>query len=401
MNNKTIQTNTAWRVKGVSLIELLISMGLGLILLTGMIAVFSGNKRSAELNTAMANIQENARFALNQIGEDIRMASFQGCLDPRQGELNVKGVSAPIPIIGVLPEGGPHYSFNRSSVAGSVVVQPAQWQPAIAGGFVPPVTNPAIAGTHAIVLQYASTLQSELDGPVANGFGGTPNRAGTVYLKTNLGLATGDLAVISNCDNADLFAVSTSGLHAANGQFLEHKAPLNWDGNFTTFYGRDRDIAMTRVSRFVSHIYYVGDTGLSNEAGDTVRALYQQSFPYNDDENPPVELVQGVENMRVSYGIKDQNTLRYVTANDPAFRPQDVESVQIGLIMASYDRISEQNDGNTYVVAGQSIEPLKGSDHGFNHAGDQRYRLVFNTTVKVRNRREESIFMSQANNQNN
>jgi len=127
--------------RGMSLVEMLISMTLGLILLTGMIAVFSGNKRSSELNTAMANIQENARFALSAIGKDIRMASYQGCLDPRRGMLNVKAEAAPIPVTGVLPDGSPMYNFNRSAIAGSVVEQPHNWIPAIDGGFIPPVMN--------------------------------------------------------------------------------------------------------------------------------------------------------------------------------------------------------------------------------------------------------------------
>jgi len=74
---------------GVSLVELLIAMTLGLVLLAGMLTVFAGNKQSSELNTALAQIQENARFALSRMSRDMRMAGYQGCLDPNQGTINV------------------------------------------------------------------------------------------------------------------------------------------------------------------------------------------------------------------------------------------------------------------------------------------------------------------------
>jgi len=380
------------RVSGVSLVELLISMTLGLILIAGMIAVFSGNKRTAELNTAMANIQENARFALSAIARDIRMSSYQGCLDSRRGALVNRAVNVPIPTGIGMVEGVQKYVFNDSSATGAVVDKPHEWIPEIAGGFVPPVDNPAIPGTHAIVLQYASKRFSRLSQEMQ--VGGFPSPAGTIFTDANLGFAVGDLAVISNCDNSDLFAVSNVGM-AGDGQFLEHKSPLNWNGNLTFAYGGPKTNAMTEISRFVSNIYYIGDTGLTNETGDEVRALYQQSYPYNDINNPPSELVQGVENMRISYGLRSQNTLRYVSADDPDFQPSQVESIRIGIIMASYDRISEQEDQNTYVIAGHSIGPATSPVDATEHAADQRYRLVFNTTVKVRNRRGDRIFMSQ------
>jgi len=86
---------TESRSRGFSLVELLIAMTLGLILMTGLIVVFSENKKSVELNSAMANIQENARFALSALSQDIRLSSYQGCLDSRRGAMNVLSVQSP------------------------------------------------------------------------------------------------------------------------------------------------------------------------------------------------------------------------------------------------------------------------------------------------------------------
>lgn len=373
---------------GVSLVELLIAMTLGLILLAGMIAVFSGNKRSSELNNAMANIQENARFALTHLTKDIRMAGYQGCLDSRRGRLTVKAMQAPIVAVGVDAAGLPNFNANLSAATGSVVRANGEWFPPIPGGFVPPVVNAAIPGTHVLSVQYGSANSSLLIDAVNTG--GVPDLAGTIRTARNLGFQAGDLAIIGSCEAVDLFTVTDAPFHLL-GQELSHDSPQNRDGNLSYRYGVPRNINQTRVMRFISKVYYIGDTGIQNEAGDNIRSLYLQTFPYNDPNNPPTEIVQGVENMRLSFGLRAANTLRYVPADDPLFDPEQVESVQIGLIMSSFDHIAEQDDTNTYVVAGQSVQPLKNSADAFSHAADGRYRLVFNTTVKIRNRRDERI----------
>lgn len=378
---------------GMSLVELLIAMTIGLVLLAGMLMVFSGNKRSADLNTAMANIQENARFALSELSNDVRLASYQGCLDSRRGSMIVKAADAPVPQTGIQANGTPIHNFNLSAITGAIVDTADSWQPPIPGGFVPPGINEAIPGTHVLAVQYGHQDQSTLTGPVATG--GVPSFSGPITTTRNLQLSVGDLAIISNCVSVDLFEVTGASPAPGGGQTLLHAAPGNIDGNLTSRYGIPRNIADTRVKRFMSNVYYIGDTGLQNETGDQIRALYQQSWPYNDPSNPPTEVVQGVENMRLSFGVRNGNTIRYVTANDPLFQPADIESVQIGLIMSSWDRIAEQDDTNTYIVAGQPVPASTNSVDGTTHAEDGRYRLVFNTTVKVRNRRDERIFMSQ------
>ena len=152
-------------------------------------------------------------------------------------------------------------------------------------------------------------------------------------------------------------------------------------------FGDPLSISQTEVMRFNANIYYIGDTDLVNDYGDPIYALYQQSLPYNDPANPPTELVQGVENMRVSFGIRNNfGNLSYVTADQINFVTSQIESVRVGLLMTSWDRISQQDDENTYVLAGQPIPASTSSGDGTTHPSDRRFRLVFNTTINVRNR---------------
>lgn len=374
-------------VSGFSLIELLIAMTLGLILLTGMIAVFSGNKRSADLNSAMANLQENARFALSALSRDVRLSGYQGCLDPMQGYIYVNSAQSPVVQQGWTPDGQPEFNLLLTSTTGAVVQDSATWVPAISGDFTPPVVNAAVPGTHALSVQFGLQRDSAITGPIA--IGGISNPNGPIETAVNLGLQAGDLAIIANCDKADLFTVSAAA-PSGDGQILQHAAPLNTTGSLSyRSYGDPRNLPLTRVIPFRSQVYYIGDTGLVNDSGDSIRALYQQSYPYNDPLNPPVELAQGVENMRLSFGMNTDNGIQYVTANSPLFNPLNVVSVQIGLIMTSWDRIADQDDTNTYIIAGQAVPASNNSVDALTHAADRRYRLVFNTTVKVRNRRDQ------------
>ena len=59
---------------GFSILELLISMTIGIILSVGLIQITSYNKRMIEINGDAVFIQENARFAISIIRDSIRLA---------------------------------------------------------------------------------------------------------------------------------------------------------------------------------------------------------------------------------------------------------------------------------------------------------------------------------------
>ncbi len=368
---------------GVSLVELLIAMTLGLVLLAGMLTVFAGNKKSSDLNTALAHIQENARFALSRMTRDMRMAGYQGCLDPNQGTINVVSLDSPV------ATDGTNFDSRLSAVTGALVEADGSWNPPIPGGLVPPSVNPAIPGTNVLSIQYGSSTDSPLDSTFASGTPG--NLAENIKTDRTLPLQVGDLALIGNCEAVDLFTVTGLGSHN-NGLDIAHAAGAhNKDGNLSIDYDAARNIAQTRVMRFVTRVYYVGDTGLQNENGDQIRALYLQTHPFNDAANPPSEIVQGVENMRISYGVRTDTGLSYVSADDANFDPANIGSIRVGLLMRSYERITDEEDNKTYILAGQPIRALKNSKDAFTHSGNKLYRLVFNTTVKIRNRRNSRI----------
>jgi len=69
---------------GFSLVELLIAMALGLMLTLGVLQVFLASKESFALQQRSAAMQENARFLLGRLAQDVRQAGQFGCLDLRR-----------------------------------------------------------------------------------------------------------------------------------------------------------------------------------------------------------------------------------------------------------------------------------------------------------------------------
>lgn len=64
------------RQRGLTLVELLIAVAIGVLLLLGISLLFSQNRQSFRQNEEIARIQENARFAIAELSKDLAMAGF-------------------------------------------------------------------------------------------------------------------------------------------------------------------------------------------------------------------------------------------------------------------------------------------------------------------------------------
>ncbi len=65
------------RQTGLSLVELMIALVVGLLLLGGVIEIFVANKQTYRMAGASARIQENARFATEILGRYLRIAGYR------------------------------------------------------------------------------------------------------------------------------------------------------------------------------------------------------------------------------------------------------------------------------------------------------------------------------------
>ena len=71
-----MMTRTINRQAGVTLVELMISLLLGLLIAIGLATLFAQNKRSFYQNEDLARLMEDGRFALQELARDIGMAGF-------------------------------------------------------------------------------------------------------------------------------------------------------------------------------------------------------------------------------------------------------------------------------------------------------------------------------------
>lgn len=69
------------RQPGFGLVELLIALTLGLLLVLGVVQVFLASKQTFMVQRSAAILQEDARYLLGRLGQELRMLNMYGCLD--------------------------------------------------------------------------------------------------------------------------------------------------------------------------------------------------------------------------------------------------------------------------------------------------------------------------------
>jgi type IV pilus assembly protein PilW len=351
----------------------------GLFILSGAITVFTGNKTSQEMSTGLARIQENGRVALDILSNDLRLTGFQGCTN---------GTKVPDVISTIAPT----INLPVSAMWGSEFDENSSWTTTLHADLTDIRTVPK-PGTDVIYVQHGSGRTTMLASSMTD-------VNGPITLVTNPDqLDDGDLIMISDCANADIFratkvdnpasdgtvSVEFSAASANTQSSLNHKYTVS--GNPLT----DNTVAIAdpmRVMRFESNAYFVADSGREDRNGNTVYSLFVLDTA-SADNSPykPVELVEGVENMQIVYGERlPSGALRYLPAGSAGLNMNNVVSIQIGILVTSADDATTNEDDRTYLLADVKVGP-PGSSEDVVHAGGKQMRAAFNTTIQLRNRR--------------
>jgi prepilin-type N-terminal cleavage/methylation domain-containing protein len=63
--------------RGLSLVELMITLAIGLLILAATLSVFLGSRENACLNDSLGRVQENARVAFAAIGDEVYKAGYR------------------------------------------------------------------------------------------------------------------------------------------------------------------------------------------------------------------------------------------------------------------------------------------------------------------------------------
>ena len=92
INSQNIAGSSPPKQAGLTLVELMLAMLIGLFLMLGTLTVFQQSRSNFRVADSVARLQENARFALDMMEPDIRLASFWGrSSEPGLIDTNIPG----------------------------------------------------------------------------------------------------------------------------------------------------------------------------------------------------------------------------------------------------------------------------------------------------------------------
>ena len=353
---------------GITIIELMIAMVLGLMLMAGISKIYITTKDSYNLSENVARLQENARFAMGYLIYDIRRAGFIPC---KLGN-NVNNT---------LDSTDNFLDFFNGAITG----YDGSAFPA-GTGFPAVGTNAGdrAAGTDAAVILGGGDETYKLDW-----HNGTSATLRITDLHT---LANGDIILMCDGETATIFQVTN--VNAANKQVTHQTGGAVSPGNCSQQTGGSgcdcsdatcfeiKDFGPeSQLVKFEGTGYYIG----ISITGDS-RSLYRLELNVAAGVVgfPNEELIVGIENMQILYGEDTDNDGQienYFTA-DNVTTWNDVFAVRLGLLTHTPDQINKINDTNTYMVAGTQIADTATA---VTHDGDRRLRRVFTSTIKIRN----------------
>lgn len=363
---------------GLSLIELLIAMVMGLSLAAGVTQVYVGNSQSERDQEARARMQENGRFAVNYLAGELRMAGFLGCLASIEdtdvnNALNVPPASFQ-PSFGIqgweaVDTGAGDISPSEMNIA-VVATNAGGWL--TSGGNVMDVTN-AVPGSDILRIWNA------------DGTGATINTvtlgATNVVNSGVLEIEDGDILLLSDCERADWVqacsVTEVGGGTSLNVSLSAVCAPGNIPSRpLGTAAGGE-------IVKLQGTLFYAGKRG---NVATNPPALFRRELNQLAAAGDAEELVEGIESLQVLYGINaDNDNKKTVDAYVRADQVTDwsvVISVRISVLVQSVE------DGlmpapQPYVFNGVTYDGAAGNGA---LPEDNRLRRVFTSTITLRNR---------------
>lgn len=367
-------------ILGHTLLELMIASSLGSFVLAGMLQISDNSQQNNRVDRSLTEIQENGRYAIDQLSSTLSYRGYQGCLTPvtlsvsEEDNVNWDNASYTAPVALNFP----FSNLAQSAMRGYEVDENGVWTPdpqvspqdtdiqdikaGVFNGLVP------VPGSDVISVQYASSeslnLESDMNSVSDNVFLGD----------TTLTFNQNDLVFIGDCALGDLFRVSNVP-GSTPPIMLQHLFSHNTSSALRRPYTTD-----AQVRTFHVLTYFVADTGRKTPHGDPVYSLYRKDINDNVDE-----IIEGVESLQLLYGEQlSSDNVRFLKADAVDLNMRRVVRVRMGLLMQGLIESTMTEDTQTYELPGASIAPPTGS--GLTHQGGRYMRKVFTKTVELRNR---------------
>jgi type IV pilus assembly protein PilW len=352
--------------RGLSIVELMVALALSIMLMAGVVTIFVGSRTSYETTQRLSRIQENGRFALDQIVHDLRAAGFEGCARPnptsvRAKEFAINTLWNPTTLL-----------WNYAISAEGFNANASNWTPDWSATGIPldPAPAPSFPGDttgRSDILVVRAPRRDEpalkLAGPQAN-----PADPIVVAWDASSTIKEKDTLMVSDCDGRAYFRVTSLTPSGGNKQ-IDHIASSSAD-------------PATNESNTLLHPFKVGAEVVpvqteifyvANPPPGERPALYRKVGAAAKAE----QIAEGVERLEVRYGLDsagaDARVDEYATA-DAVTDWSQVVTVAVALLVRSPEPYGEP-DPRQYDLLGVKVGPIN----------DRYQRQVFTATVALRN----------------
>ncbi|MGV6483864.1 PilW family protein [Stenotrophomonas sp. G4] len=382
-----MRLNRRATMAGLSLVELMIALVISLVLMLGVVQVFMASQTASRLSEGASRVQENARFALDFLERDIRMAGHMGCVndqahvvknqgDPVSHFTAATGDGSPLDFsVSIQGFDAPETAPGGSLTLGAAWSAPAALPDAIAG-----LSPTPAGGSDVLVLRYLAPEGVPVTGISSDGGNAVLDMdSSSVARLTRDGVGVPTLFGIADCGHADIFAGELDGARVtANSLDLSRYAA--------------QPTGQTMLYRAESMVYYVGINPDTQQPG-LRRARANSGGAYASNE----ELVEGIESLQLMYGLDTTaniglstppagNITRLAAAGgvstdanaDGAAQWLRVGQVQVGLLARSPSPSSSTAPANAFSVLGVSFANGDRSDG--------HYRSSYEVSIALRNR---------------
>ena len=337
---------------GVTLIELMVSLVIGMLVLSGVTYVFFASRTTYGYNVSLSRIQENGRIALDALSHDIRMAGFFGCGSRSSIPINVIADDPPVGVVdGTIAARG--YLYGDAAVS-----------------FVDAGVLKGVANSDVIVIRRGSDNALNLVGKLD-----TPNSNIQIACNPDK-IKDYDPLLVTDCSVGDLFrATEPSGAEVvpcdedSKKVTIAHSSKYNFDVKLSKAYGDD-----AQVMRFEDVAFFLRDSGRKSKSGEPIVSLYRRVNGVDE------EIVDGVASMRAFFELEGGGGTFLHTGEVGAADWANVVAVQVHLLMSSQDQAVSQSQQYWFPAAGKRPED-KMTD-----STDKAMRQTFVQTIALRNR---------------
>lgn len=360
------------KTRGFSLVELMVSITIGLIILAAVATIMVNSKSAYNAQDRAGRVQENGRIAMQFLMQDLRLASYYGCG-------NFADNPAASFFSSLISNSTVDFFYKTSFHLEGINNAAGTWSPS---GAAVASTSPAplnmAPGTDAITIRIlepnaVARVTEEMLTPASD-------------IKVDLtdNLLKNDIVMLGDCSRVDIFQITD--IDSAAKTVSHALAPAPADQNSTANLSKRYAPPGAKFMRFTTRTYYISTSATSGN-----RALFRITNGVVE------ELVDGIESLQILYGLNNGTATDtdgdgrddtyipnvYLTASAVGTDVNTwlrVVSIRVGILAAALNQQDTDIDTTAYDVDGDGVTDFTPA------AGDRNKRKIFQSTVVLRNR---------------